>query len=470
MVIIPGERAKVFSGLLCAVFLIVALFASRKEILHRHASAARVSIILVSLVILSGLFSITPASSSARGFVILTSALGGFWGARLLLNTRARLVFFQWFCLVILVGVMILTVAGIANSGKIYQYIDVHWHPVADRLILLSFAPLALITTGSRPLKYWGIFFLAACYIVLIMAGYFHGMESVIIFPPLCLVLAAAFRKWSFKELCILLIILALMFPVLSSHLKKHSTTYDKGFISIAYRIENIYFSWHLARLNPFLGIGLWAPRDTYLADYETKYPYASKETFTRWTHELRTSENSVLTFMADLGFPFIIIYSSAVILLLWKLVRAAIRKPPDMPYHPLVLLLPVVGAILHYQFFDGLFHPQISWFFHILLGLIPTAQGKHSVNPLLSGKGSSSTNGRSIEKGRLFINRLSSRNSLRRGGDSESISISCRSCFKFRFCRHGCGSGSATPFGIRKPLSRSNLKRTEFTETLLRK
>jgi ABC-type uncharacterized transport system YnjBCD ATPase subunit len=43
------------------------------------------------------------------------------------------------------------------------------------------------------------------------------------------------------------------------------------------------------------------------------------------------------------------------------------------------VLLLPLTASLLHFQFFDGLLFPQLSWFFHILLGLIPTVSGKEA-------------------------------------------------------------------------------------------
>ena len=88
----------------------------------------------------------------------------------------------------------------------------------------------------------------------------------------------------------------------------------------------------------------------------------------------LRTSENVFLTSLADLGFPFLILYSGALFTLLFMLLRAVFRPPPEYVFHPIALLLPIAGALLHYQVLDGLLHPHLSWFFHILLGLIPTS------------------------------------------------------------------------------------------------
>jgi hypothetical protein len=72
-----------------------------------------------------------------------------------------------------------------------------------------------------------------------------------------------------------------------------------------------------------------------------------------------------------DLGFPFVIIYCSVLIAIVLRLVRLAFQPPPGYFPHPLALLLPITAAILHFQVLDGLFHPQIGWFFHLLMGMV---------------------------------------------------------------------------------------------------
>jgi hypothetical protein len=61
-------------------------------------------------------------------------------------------------------------------------------------------------------------------------------------------------------------------------------------------------------------------------------------------------------------------------------------HPPVAFIFHPLVLLLPISGALLHYQVVDGLLHPQLSWFFHILLGLVPVS-AKLSPTPAVRTK-----------------------------------------------------------------------------------
>ena len=138
------------------------------------------------------------------------------------------------------------------------------------------------------------------------------------------------------------------------------------------YRVENYPFSWHIAVRNPFLGNGLRAPREKYLEDYELVYPYSTKEKFADSTRRIVCSENVFLTFMADLGFPFLIIYMGSVIILLIRLIRSASKPNPPGFLPPLAILLPLVGALMHFLVLDGLLHAHVSWFFHILLGMIP--------------------------------------------------------------------------------------------------
>jgi hypothetical protein len=126
----------------------------------------------------------------------------------------------------------------------------------------------------------------------------------------------------------------------------------------------------------------LLAPRQPYLQDYEIHYPYLTKADFSSWTAKLRTSENNFLTFMADLGFPFIILYSGALVVILGRLAGLALQPSSGAVFPALALLLPLMGEILHLQVVDGLFHPQVSWFFHILLGLGSTSTGNYAPLP----------------------------------------------------------------------------------------
>jgi hypothetical protein len=70
---------------------------------------------------------------------------------------------------------------------------------------------------------------------------------------------------------------------------------------------------------------------------------------------------------------PFTLTYLAALGILLARSGGFAFKPPPGQFMPPLVLLCPLIMGLMHFQFFDGLLFPQSCWFFHLLLGLIPS-------------------------------------------------------------------------------------------------
>jgi hypothetical protein len=270
-----------------------------------------------------------------------------------------------------------LALVGNLTTGMIFPLLDSHWHPVANRIILFSFAPLALLYMKSPAMRVLAIVLLTVSYVILLLGGKTSGMESAVVIPVGMFLLAVfvwELRSTNKVRLSIALVVLLAMSLTLGNHVTHQASQLAKDHLSVAYRVENVFLSWKIAKENPFLGNGLLAPRQEYLADYEPQYPYIAKTSLDKWTDMLRTSENIFLTCLADLGFPFVILYSGVLLILLFILLRAVFHPPPEYVFHPMALLLPIAGALLHYQVLDGLIHPHLSWFFHIQLGLIPTS------------------------------------------------------------------------------------------------
>ncbi len=383
VVFIPGERAKLFSGLLCAVSLLFALFFGNRYSLSRKSPEIWISLALLALAIASTCLSSDTGSSLPRAFVIISSGLGGFWCARLLIHNHARKIFFQWFCVLVLTALLIFSVLGIALSGNVYRFLDSNWHPLGGRIVMLSFAPLALAFAETGWKRLLAFVLLSMSYAVLVMSGKSAGAGANVMIPTALCLLALCLRKWRPKQLAVLLLMMFLMSAAIAKHLNTYSKNVDRYHPSIAYRIECIFFSWHIAKQKWLLGNGLWAPREAYLENYSIKYPYLTNAKYKEWTIKQRTSENNFLTFMADLGFPFVIIYTASLIILLRKLFLLHFKHPPGLTFHPLALLFPIFGELLHLQVYEGLFHPQSNWFFHILLGLIPTSACLPKVNSI---------------------------------------------------------------------------------------
>ncbi len=296
----------------------------------------------------------------------MASGLGGFWCARILLSTPERQVAFVWLCLAIVLALILLSFAGYVASGNIDHFLDVNPHPVANRILILAFAPLTLLLKSGG----WQIALGAA----LLCLGYgvflVSNLRSAVLIPVVLGAVAVAYGTLSARRFLMILVPVGVAAALFFVHLP--TVKMDPHYEPSYYRAENYPFSWSIAVKNPWLGIGLRTPRDKYLENYQIKYPYVTKERFAESSNRIVSSENIFLTFMAELGFPFLIIYVVSLIVLFVRLLRAMVHTNANSVLPPLALLLPLAGALLHFQVLDGLLHPQISWFFHLLLGLIP--------------------------------------------------------------------------------------------------
>jgi O-antigen ligase len=362
--LVAGERANLFSGLLCFLTLMVAVAFSGRGALRLRLPECLISLGLAVVAGVSGAFSLTPLPSSFRVFVLLASGLGGFWCARILLQTPENQRRFTWLCLWLLGGLLAVSFVGFFQTRYIEYYICDRSHPLTNVILLLSFAPLTLLGQKSRSLKGLGIILLALSYLILCLSE-----RISVVFIPLGVCLAAVlFGTLRWKSFVLVALIMALVVGAVHQKIIWHklSPTYP------AYRVEYFRFSWSIVKQHPLLGIGLRSPRDKFLEDYQPFFPSLTKQEFTRVASYIVSADNQFLTFLVGLGAPFTLIYLAALGMLLARLVGLALKPPPGRFFHPLALLFPLTVALVHFQFYDGLLFPQSCWFFHVLLGLIP--------------------------------------------------------------------------------------------------
>ena len=367
LTLVPGERTNLFSGLLCFLSLAVALIFAGRGVIKLVSPEFLVSVALAVIGVVNSLESLTPLASSYRVAVLLASALGGFWGARILLNSAENQRRFQWLCLFLLGGVLLVSLAGYLAARQIhYYFFQGSNHPLTDLIFLLSFAPLALLGRKSRPLVVLGAVLLALSYGVLCLSE----RLSVVLIPIGLGLVGVLFGALRWKQVLLAFLVIGIIIGVSFHQILwfKLSKAYP------AYRVENFFFSLSIAKRHPLLGIGLRTPRDQFLKDYQLKYPYNSKEQFSQDVTNIVTPDNQILTLLTGLGVPFTLIYGLALLTLLVKLIRMSFRPPPGFFFPPLALLFPLGLALVHWQLYDGLLFAQNSWFFHILLGLIPVS------------------------------------------------------------------------------------------------
>jgi hypothetical protein len=266
-------------------------------------------------------------------------------------------------------------------TGEVFTFFDVNPHPLACRMMIMWFAPLsiAMDSVGARWAAAWAM--LAASWGIFLLSQ----LRSAVLMPALVLIMASILRLVRVRILLIAVIGLAAVIVPFFKHLPPHKI--GKEFEPAYYRAENYAFSFHLALNHPVLGIGLRSNREEFLHNYNTLYPYMTRENFAASVSRIRTSENIFLTFMAEVGFPFLFLYTGCLLALMFRLIREI--RAPSQPifFRPEALFLPLAAAIAHFMIFDGLLHPQVSWFFHLLLGLIPTNCARAAVGEA-SGRG----------------------------------------------------------------------------------
>jgi len=198
------------------------------------------------------------------------------------------------------------------------------------------------------------------------------GVEMAMILPlamliPIFLVtLAKPGSKYG------LLLILFMVSLVTAHYVARVSSENFSGNAYQAGRMEFYTFSLHVAKNNPFLGVGLRTPRDSELSNYNVWHPALTNKQFAVDVKTLVTSQNIFLTFVVGFGVPFGLLYLGAVTGLYVRLMRFVWHPPPEQVVPPMALVIPITGAVLHFMSMDIMLMPQIAWFFHVLLGMIP--------------------------------------------------------------------------------------------------
>lgn len=366
IILLPGERTNLFSGLLCALSLAATAWAAGKAQLLRSRKQLIICLILAALLLLSAFHSVLPWSNSWRGLVLLSSGLGGFWGARILLAAEAKQRLFLRLCLLMLSGILLVMLSVYLIKGSVIMVLDSNHHPLITKVMLLWVAPLTLLWGKPRQ-KIGGAVLIGLSYLMFVLMGF---MRAAVLLPLIMAVLAVFFGGVRLKHFLLILLASGVIFVYFISHLPPLKT--GKEFEPAYYRVENYCFSWHIAAKHPLLGIGLITPRNEFLQDYDIKYPYVTEEQFSSSLSKIIVADNMFLTFMVGAGFPFLILYCFSLIMPLTRLVGSIGTASPGTVIPRLALLLPLSAGVLSLFIYDTLLHPQVCWFFHIFLGLIP--------------------------------------------------------------------------------------------------
>ncbi len=365
LVLVSGSRANLFTTLLCALCLLAAVAGAagmrpRPRPLEWLGTAA-----LLLLALASGLASAEPLESTLRSAAVMLPAAGGFWCGRVLVTGRARAEGLAWLCCLALGLMLVFSLVSWLRFGQVWRLLDANPHPYAARLIALSFGPLALalIGAGRRRLAAWAS--LAVTFLTLFATSLRSAVVAPAVMTLLGLGWVRAARRWLLVGLLAAVAVAAVFFAVFPDKRAELTPTSPP----VYYRLESYAFAWHVTMAHPWLGVGLRAPRGHLLADYQMRLAPVSKQKFADYLDLVVTHENVVLTFMAGLGLPFTLLYLALLALALAAGLRPRPADPPGRRALRLALALPLAGLLYHFMVFDGLLHPQVGWFFHLLVG-----------------------------------------------------------------------------------------------------
>lgn len=313
-----------------------------------------------------------PSTSVPRTALLLVSGISGFWVARWLLHTRARLVGLGWFLGVAAILYPAFKLGRIWDLGGMYMD-PAHRHPMIGMLTILSVVPLTLLDITRPWLRWWSVGHLLALGALTVSLR-----TKIALLIPLAMGLARIGIRRTGTGILVLiggLVLIGAGFLVAI----EDRDYWSQGYRSIQYRLESVPFSLTVARANPWLGNGLLADREGYLAGYRMLLPDYPREVFRAYLKTLRTSENQYLTLLADLGPPFTILYFGSVLVLLFRGCRAVRAGARIGPYPGWPVILVLAGSLAHMLVFDTLLHPQLAFYFHLFLGLLPVEAGPGS-------------------------------------------------------------------------------------------
>jgi hypothetical protein len=367
--IIGIPRVKLYSGVVCAIALLSALWSARRKPRIGSNLEFLATIVLICLGILSGMLSKYPIEATYRTFVLWTSCAGGFWAARIVLASPERARQFILLTAPALGVVLILCLISYKIYGRIwhYHYVDTNEHALAGKIFMLWIGPLWLLREKSLYKKAIAIMLLLTSCAVFFLAY----LKIAMLICPILLFIAVVVNLISLKRFLAIIIILSIPLGYVLTNLPPIKR-FDPSIAPIFYRVEQYFVSFDIAKQNPILGIGLHTPRIEYIKNYEPVLSSTDKEKFIEQITIIRVSENIFFTFIADLGIPFFVIYTLCLFSLVLRLVSNCIKDLKNRSGNALsqILIIPLFAGLIHFLVWDGLLHPQEAWFFHVLLGL----------------------------------------------------------------------------------------------------
>jgi O-antigen ligase len=357
IILVPGERTNLFTTVLTLVPLLLLGRDLFREETFRF--------LLPWMALGIGMAALTwgnpePESSLIRIIAFWAPTVAGLFCARALLHTPARLkVFFIFlaFCFAALTALNLI-------MGRPPEFLGLHHHALTGALVLLSAGPLYLLLTGSGWTRLVPAVLLCLGYLLCFLAGSrFLVLLPFLLIPIVTVALRVRIRGALIGFFGAL--VLALVFFTLNPGKIPSYSNYESTF----YRMEGVPASWEIIKQHPLTGIGIYSPRTQYLKDFRPYFGMVSRDVYLAVVQRNVTPDNIYVSLAVGIGVPLALAYFVLLSRLLW---RFATRMAMGEINHAAgnAILFPVLATLIHLAIYDGLFYPQICWFFHLLVGI----------------------------------------------------------------------------------------------------
>jgi len=360
VVLVPAERTNVFTSLLT---LLPLLSLAGGGVWPKASFPWRTVLpwaVLTAGVALSAAMSLAPWPSGLRALSFIAPAVGGLaCGQSLFRSEGERRFLFALLTVCFASLVLLHLIFGAAPS-----FLGLHHHALAGALVLLSAGPIYHAGRGGCAQRCASIVLLllgaAVCFIA--------GSRFVILLPfaliPVYLVLKTLSWRNAILMLAASAVTAGLFFVVYPSKALRVENTE-----STYYRVEAFPATWEIVRHHPLLGIGIRTPREPFLASYTPVSGMTTKEDFLGTLGRNVTWDNQYLSLLCGIGLPLTLLYLFLAGRPLALYLRQAWRHTLD-PATERAFTFALLASVIHFAVHDGLYYPQISWFFHLLLGV----------------------------------------------------------------------------------------------------
>jgi len=371
VVVVHGERTNLFTPLLVLASFFVVTYTSGKifsDFWNRLRSSWEPCawLTLGGLVMLSGFLSPERTASMYRSFAFFAPAVAGYWCGRFLPEDGL----WQRYGASVFTGLFAVLALGQIVHGAGQAFVDVHHHAMSNMLIVLAVGPLTFFMRAKTRVKktiWLGVLLLG------FGAAYLIGSRFTILLPfvllPLALCSGCMCKRYTFAATLLFLGVAAFFFSQNPGKL-----FYLKDYESVFYRVEGVPTAMHIAKQRPLFGIGLRASRVPYLEDYEMHTDLTDSYSYMAVVESNVTSDNMLATMVVGLGLLPTALYIAMLTAYGRRLVRSFwVGRDAGLDYRMIGLVL--FCCLVHFTIQDGLLYPQISWYFHLLLG-VASAQG----------------------------------------------------------------------------------------------